>query len=277
MVHFLNGKLVGEEGLRISPRDLGFTRGYAVFDFFVTYGGTPFMLERHVDRLFCSAEAIGLAVPWTQEQVRAWVLETLAANTDGAEKGVRMIVSGGVGEGLFPLGEPTIAIIVDSRHFLPAAYYANGVGITTVKYTRYAPGAKTNHYIEGVRQAAIARRVGAFEPVYYDDHQVFEGAASNVFAVIDGRLLTPKLNVLQGVTRDVLLDVLQLDIPVAVEDFSIDAFRGARELFFTGSNKEVLPITRVDGAPVGDGSVGPVTKEVMRQFQAFVAEGREVD
>ncbi|MEN9558240.1 MAG: hypothetical protein RL141_609 [Candidatus Parcubacteria bacterium] len=272
--HFLNGQFVEEAALMIPVRDLGFTRGYAIFDFLVTYGGRPFMLDRHVARLFHSAEAIGLLMPWSQAQVRAWVEQTLQVNAEiPGEKGVRMIVSGGASHSLVPQGEPTMIILADPRVFPRPEEYQNGIGIITVHHTRYTPDAKTNNYIEAVKQAQAARAIGATEPVYYNEHQVFEGAVSNVFVVAGGRVLTPKSNILTGVTRDVLLEVLSLDMPVVVEDFSIETLRAADEIFLTGSNKEVMPVTRIDGAPVGSGVVGAVAKEALKQFRAYVEQG----
>ncbi len=85
-MHFLNGKLVQEKDLLISPRDLGFARGYAVFDFLITYGGRPFMLERHIERLLQSAKLISLPVPWSKKQIVDWVKKTVAQNRNGEEK-----------------------------------------------------------------------------------------------------------------------------------------------------------------------------------------------
>ncbi|MGH7245823.1 MAG: aminotransferase class IV, partial [Candidatus Levyibacteriota bacterium] len=77
LVHFLNGKFVSEGELLISPRDLGFSRGYAVADFLVTHNHQPFKLPEHVDRLLHSAEVIGLQIPWTKTQIETWIKETL--------------------------------------------------------------------------------------------------------------------------------------------------------------------------------------------------------
>ena len=85
--HFLNGRFVSPEQLVISPRDLGFSRGYAVFDFLKTYPHhRPFKLGEHIDRLFHSANLIDLRLPWDEKQVRQWVTETLAANQTDEEK-----------------------------------------------------------------------------------------------------------------------------------------------------------------------------------------------
>jgi branched-chain amino acid aminotransferase len=72
-IHFLNGKFVTEDKLLISPRDLGFIRGYAVADFLVTRNKKLFKLSEHINRLFNSAEIIGLQIPWNKEQIIKWV------------------------------------------------------------------------------------------------------------------------------------------------------------------------------------------------------------
>lgn len=272
--HFLNGKFVQEDALVIPVRDLGFTRGYAVFDFLITYNRRPFMLVPHIDRLFCSAELIGLQLPWSKDQMNSLVIETLDKNNDGKEKAIKIIVSGGVSNSLIPSGSPTIAIIVDDRHNLPTETYEKGIGLITVKHTRYTPHAKTNNYIEAVKQVQIAQAVNAIEPIYYDDQQVFETSNSNIFALIDGTLLTPATNILCGITRGTLLEMLTLEIPLEVVDFSIETLLKAEEVFVTGSNKEVVPVTMIDRKRVGSGEVGPITKEVMRQFRVFVQSGK---
>ncbi|MDP2648525.1 MAG: aminotransferase class IV [bacterium] len=277
-VHFLNGELVSEGALKVSVRDLGFARGYAVFDFLITYPThRPFMLGRHIDRLFNSAALIGLALPWSKEDIHGFVMQTLSANSGGGEKAIKITLSGGISSSLAPENDPTIVIVVDPKHDFPAAYYEKGVGIITEKFTRYIPSAKSNNYIEGVRQMLRAEKAGAVEPVYYDDTQVFEGATCNVFALIGGKLLTPKTNILRGITRGVLLSVLELGVPVEEADFSIDALRAADEVFLTASNKEVMPVTAIDGTPVGSGKVGEAAKEAMRQFREYTLSDEWTD
>lgn len=275
--HFLNGKLVKEDELKVSVRDLGFMRGFAVFDFLITYNGQkPFYLDRHIDRIFRSAELIEFALPWKKEQVRQWVSDALAANADGGEKAIKIVMSGGPSHTLLPEAEPTIAVLIDPRegYQFPAECFAKGIAVTTARFRRYVPEAKSNNYIEGVRQAENASKQGALETVYYDDAQVYEGSTSNIFAVIGGKLVTPRANILAGVTRGVLLEILPpAGIAAEERDFSFDELKNASEVFLAASNKEVMPVTRMDGAPVGDGAVGPVTKSVMKAFSDFTGSG----
>ncbi len=258
----------------VPVRDLGFLRGFAVFDFLRTYNGRPFKLVEHVDRLYNSAGLIGLRIKQSKKEVVELVGEALERNANGQEKFIKIIVSGGVSNSMIASGESTIVIMIDNCVVYPVDNYENGVGVITVKFERYIPEAKTNNYIEGVHQSQIAKESGAVEPVYYNDQQVFEGSNSNIFALIEGKLLTPKSNILKGITRQVLLEILNLDVDVVEKDFDIEQLRSASEVFFTGSGKEVTPITKIDLGFVGDGMVGSLTREVVKQFREYTQSRR---
>jgi branched-subunit amino acid aminotransferase/4-amino-4-deoxychorismate lyase len=269
-IHFLNGKFVSEKDLLISPRDLGYSRGFAVFDFLETYEQKPFMLERHIDRLFMSAETISLDIPWSKKEVTTWVLKTIEANNaiDG-EKVIRITVSGGPSLTLSTNSVPTIVITVEPKIGCPADDYKNGVEIALVEFERYRPEAKTNNYIEAVRILKQSRPK-IDEIIYHSDNTVREGSRCNIFALVEERLITPKTKILAGVTRDVLLDKIKLSIPALAEDFSVESLCKASEIFITATGKGIMPVTKIDGLPVGNGKVGDVTKEVMHQYHAFM-------
>lgn len=275
--HILNGKLVPESGLLVSARDLGFLRGYGIFDFLITcLGGKPFHLTDHIARFYQSAEIIGIHIPWDKSLIKKWVYEALEANENGKEKSIRLMLTGGVSDdSVSPAaGEnPTFIVMVDVRHPCPNEWYQTGVGVITANHTRYAPTAKSVNYIEGIRLINQARKKGDVEVVYYNDSQVYEGATSNIFALMNGKLLTPRSNILCGVTRDVVLEIQKLSVPVAEKDFTLNQLLSAQEVFLTASNKEVLPVTKIDGRPIGSGKVGPVTKEMMGQFREYVESG----
>ncbi len=279
--HVLNGKLVPESGLVVSARDLGFLRGYGIFDFLITsLGGKPFHLTDHIDRFYQSAEIIGIHIPWDKSLVKKWVYEALKANDNGEEKSLRLMLTGGVSDdSVSPAAgeQPTFIIMVDPRHPCPKEWYQTGVGVITSNHTRYAPTAKSVNYIEGIRLINQARKQGDVEAIYYNGSQVYEGATSNIFALIDGKLLTPRSNILCGVTRDIVVKIQKLSVPVEEKDFTLDQLLSAQEVFLTASNKEVLPVTKIDGRPVASGKVGPVTKEMMKQFHAYVESGSWVE
>ncbi|TRZ52794.1 hypothetical protein D4R99_02060 [bacterium] len=270
LVHFLNGKFVTEDELLISPRDLGFTRGYSVADFLVTHHHQLFKLSEHVDRLFKSAEIIGLQIPWSKTQISAWVKETLDKNDKNTEKTIKILLSGGKSHSMYQADLPTIIIIIDPYLPQPSSYYEKGVKVIAVKYKRPYPESKTTHYIEGIRQLSKVKNDDIAEIIYYDDSQVFEGAGSNLFAVINNKLVTTKSNIVEGITRNVLLEILQLDIPIEVRDFTFEELLNAAEIFLTGSSKEVRGVIEINGKAVGDGKVGKITKEVAKQYKDYI-------
>lgn len=268
-IHFLNGQFVDEDHLLISPRDLGYSRGYAAFDFMITSGGRPFMIDRHMDRLFNSCRAISLHTPWSKQQVADWIQQTVDENElDDEDMVMRIIISGGLSGTLTPAKTPTIAIIVEPRIFCPPKDYTNGVRILLTEFDRYEPHAKTTNYMHAVRIMKVAPH-DVDEIIYFSDSMVREGTRSNIFAVIDGILTTPKTGMLGGVTRSVILNDLALTVQAEARDFTVQDLLSATEVFITATGKEVMPATKINDTPVGDGAVGDVTKEVMTKFKDF--------
>lgn len=267
--HFLNGRLVGEEELLISPLDLGYSRGFAAFEFMITSNGRAFMMDRHLDRLYNSCRAISLSLPWSREQIASWILTTIEANqpTD-KEIVLRMIISGGKSGGLAQAETPTIAIIVEYRMPGPQEDYANGVHVLLSEFQRYEPQAKTTNYQEAIRLMSEAPS-DIHEIIYWSDGLIREGTRCNIFALIDGKLSTPKTKILEGITRGVILNNLNLSVQTEARDFTLEELMGASEVFITAIGKEVMPVVRINSKPVGEGLVGDVTKECMRKFKNF--------
>lgn len=268
-VHFLNGRLITEDQLLISPRDLGYSRGYAAFEFMITSGGQPFMMDRHIDRLFNSCQTISLSIPWSKQQIAKWIQETVDANElDDEDMVMRIIISGGPSGTLTLAKTPTIVIIVEARMFCFPEDYANGVRILLTEFDRYEPQAKSTNYVEAIRVMNAAPH-DVDEIIYFSNNMVREGTRSNIFAVINGMLTTPKSGILEGVTRGVILRDLKLTVQTEARDFTVSELLGATEVFITATGKEVMPVTKISDGIVNDGMVGDVTKEVMMKFKNF--------
>lgn len=269
--HIINGQLVSEAQLVIPARDLGLIRGYGAFDFLITYKRRPFHLKEHIDRLYDSAEIIEIEIPWEKSQVMSWVHQAMEANSDGLEKSIRLVVTGGVSEdAILPVsGRANLLVMIDPHRPYPKNYYEQGVKVLTHKYFRNFSRAKSTDYIEAVKQMKRVKSQGALEVIYHDDRQVFEGATSNIYAFNGKKIFTPLTNVLSGVTREVLLRLHDASIPLVEQDFSLEDLWNAKEVFITASNKEVMPVTHIDDRRVGDGLVGPMTQKVMKKFRDY--------
>ena len=274
LTHFLNGRFVSEDELLVSPGDLGFARGYAVAEFLVTHDHKPFKLVEHTDRLFKSAEIIGLRIPWSKSQIATWVKETLGKNDKDTEKTIKIYLTGGISHTMYQTELPTIIIMISAYSQLPSSYYEKGIKAKAVKYKRPYPTAKTTHYIEAIKQLSYVKNDDIAEIIYYDDTQVFEGSGSSLFAVINNKLVTTKSNIVSGITRNILLEILRLDIPIEIRDFTYDELVGATEVFVTGSSKGVRGVIEINGKAVGDGKVGKITKEVTKQYKEYILQNK---
>lgn len=272
--HYLNGKFVTEDELLISPRDLGFTRGYACFDFFRTYNGhKPFMFDLYIDRFFNSAHSIGLAMPWSKAAIKKVVSETLDKNDASKEYAVRIMVSGGPPNPSGLPSDPTLLIILDEAISFPQELYKKGVKLSTLNHQRNLPGSKTTQYIEAIKNAGTLQSEGSHELLYTNNGLILEGAFSNFFCVINDKLVTAASNVLQGITRRVITEKLAIEIPIDMRNLKYEELQSATEAFISVSGKGVVPVVQIDDLQIGNGNVGPITKQVMADFNDYIANG----
>ncbi len=267
--HYLNGKYVNENELLISPRDLGFSRSFGVFDYLKTYNEKPFKLKEHIERLLNSAKLINLKHEYSLEGLINIVEETLHLNKDGNEKTIKIILTGGVSNYMYPTSGTTLIVIIDLLKLKNEEVYEKGIKINSVKFERYLPESKTTNYIEGVKQTQIGMESGAYEPLYYTDEQVCEGSNSNVFVVKNKKLFTPKNGILFGITRNTIIDELKDSFEIVEENFTLDFLLNADEVFFTSSGKEIVPVVKVDDFIIGTGNVGQICKLVLEKFRNF--------
>lgn len=270
ITHFLNGRYVLDGELLISPKDLGFLRGYAVSDFIVTHHHKIPKLSDHIDRLFASANGIGIHIPFTREQVTSWLLDLVERNKDMQDMKIKTIVSGGVSSQMYQTADPTIVMIVDEYQPKPNSYYEKGIQACTVHYQREFSFAKHTNYIEAISQLTRMKDGEVHDLIYYNDLYVTEGSGNNVFAVIDKTLVTTQSDIVEGITRKILLEILRLPIPLEVRNFTLNELLDAEEIFLTGSGRGVIGVVAIDNKPVGEGNVGPITKEVSRQYRQYL-------
>jgi branched-subunit amino acid aminotransferase/4-amino-4-deoxychorismate lyase len=194
----------------------------------------------------------------------------LKKNDKTSEKTIKIILTGGNSRTMYQAEVPTIIIIVDTYSTPPPSYYENGVKAKAVKYKRLYSESKTTNYIEAIKQLSLVKKDGITEIIYYDNSQVYEGAGCNLFAVINKKLVTTKSNILEGVTRNILLEILKLDTPIEVRNFTFDELLNASEVFLTGSSKEVRGVVEINGKAIGDGKVGKITKKVIKQYKEYI-------
>lgn len=274
----IDGKLFPEDEARVTVFDRGFLYGDSVFETIRTYDGAPFALDEHLARLEKSAAQVYIELPVSRTELTREVLEAVRA-AGNAETYIRVMVTRGTAPmGLDPLSaeHPLRVVIVAPLSSPPPAAYEKGIGVVTYRTQRTAEAtpaatAKVGNYLVAVLALREALRAGAAEALIVDGAGfVVEGASSNVFIVRGGRLLTPPedAGILPGITRRLLLETARAEgIPVDLEPLSLGGLAAADEVFISSTIRELLPVVRVDGTPVGSGRPGPVTQRLLAAFR----------
>jgi branched-chain amino acid aminotransferase len=277
----IDGRVVAPDAAHVSVFDRGFLYGDSVFETVRTYGGRPFELFRHIERLERSARRVHIDLPVPPSRITEEV-ERLVGEAGNPESYIRVMVTRGSGElGLEPADRvaPLRVVIVTPLKAPPARAYREGIEVVTFRTRRTvdataAAGAKVANYLVSVLAMREAKSVGASEALVVDGEGcVVEGATSNVFALIGDRLVTPPedAGILPGITRARMMEAArQLDLALELRALPLEELRGARELFVCSSIRELLPVVRIDSTPVGEGVPGPTTLRLLRQFRENV-------
>jgi branched-chain amino acid aminotransferase len=231
-------------------------------------------LPEHLARLARSAQLIELILPGTLDEIEQIVLDTLKRN-NLPEANIRIVVTGGVsGDSVTPEAEPGLIVLVTPAQLYPAACYEQGVKVVTVETERYLPGAKTINYIPALIALKKAKAAGALEALYVNRHgQILEGTTTNFFVFHGRQLITPKDDILPGVTRAVVLELAQEKFEVVEHPLTFDALSQADEAFITASNKEIMPVYQVDDLQIGQGRPGANTQWLMERFWRLTRHG----
>ncbi len=284
---WLNGKLVSTAEAAVSVFDHGLLYGDGVFEGIRIYGGRVFKLASHLHRLFNSAKAIRLTIPYSRDELAQATRDLVAANdrTDGY---IRLCVTRGVGTlGLNPFfcDSPSVFIIADKITLYPAELYENGMAVIIASTIRNHPSAlspriKSMNYLNNILAKIEALDAGVMEAVMLN-HQGFvaECTGDNVFIVRhveDGpRLVVPPLHagLLEGITMRTVIDLAaETGIGAERADLTRYDLYTANEMFLTGTAAEVVPVTKIDGRVIGDGKPGQVTRQLIKAFRNLVAD-----
>lgn len=273
---YCDGRFCAPSQATVSAFDRGFLYGDGVFESLRTYGGRPFRLEAHLDRLAASLAQVGIVGVPGRDALGSIVHEALRRSRLD-EAYLRVTVTRGVHfGGPMPAEalEPTLLVAALPLRGYPASAYDDGVAAVTLwersAADQPAPGVKSASYQRGVLGRIQAHASGAAEGLYVGrDGGLTEGTASNLFALRDGVLLTPPADVcLPGITRAEVLELAAVS-GRRVEQVCLTphALLQAQEVFLTSSLAELLPVVRLDGRPIGQGRPGPVYGELLRAYR----------
>lgn len=280
---WIDGKYYDKADAKVSVYDHGLLYGDGVFEGIRVYNGKIFECDAHLRRLYDSARAIRLTIPLTPDQFRQ-VMEQAVQVNGFTDCYIRAVVTRGEGSlGLDPAKcpGPSVIVIADTITLYPREMYEQGMAVITASVIRNHPNAlspriKSMNYLNNILAKIEAVDAGVPEAVMLN-HQgaVAECTGDNIFIVREGVVSTPTTadGILEGITRDVIIRLCQKHaIPCVEKTLLRHDLYVAEECFLTGTAAEVVPVTKIDGRAIGNGQVGPITRNLMELFHRHVRE-----
>lgn len=281
---YLNGQILPQEDAKISVFDHGLLYGDGVFEGIRAYNGKIFMLQQHMDRLYDSAKAIALRIPIPKNEMAEAIEKTMSAN-NLTDSYIRLVVTRGVGKlGLDPnkCATQQIIIITDTIELYSKALYEKGLDIVTVTtirnhFSALDPKIKSLNYLNNILAKLESLEAGAGEALMLNkDGYVAECAGDNIFILKDNVLLTPPASagILIGITRNVVME-LASRIGIQVKEYLMTRYDVyiADECFLTGTAAEIIPVVKIDGRVIGDGTPGKTTLELLKGYRDLTRTG----
>jgi len=280
---YLNSKYMPLEQACVPVLDRGFIFGDGVYEVIPVYGRKVFRLEHHLQRLKNSMQAVRLNNPHTDEE---WseIINNVIERNDGGDQSIYLQVTRGVAnrDHRFP-GDaiPTVFVMSNLFVMVPSEQLEHGVSAITLDDIRWQYcSIKSIALLPNIllRQQAVEQ--DAAEAILLRNNEVTEGAASNVFIVKDGVIITPPKTdcLLPGITRDLVVEQAhEHDMPVEEIIIKQDDLFTADEIWLTSSTKEILPVTQLNSQTVGTGKPGPVWKQMYGLYQEYKHSLRQAD
>ena len=275
----INGNI--EEEAFVSVLDHGFLFGDSIYEVVSTRDNKPCFLKEHLQRLRRSADGISLKVPFEDDWFCKQIERTLEF-ANNQESYIRIVVTRGVGDiDIDPSSchSPCTLIFVTAARSYPAELYDTGIHLAVVSIKRNAkdalnPGIKTGNYLNNVLAKIEADRLGAHDALMLNPFgQLTESTTSNFFFVQEGRIMTPSLDcgILAGITRDIVIQIAHENgFPLEEGRWPVEVLDKADEMFVTGTIKQLMPVTRLDGRVIGDGKPGDITRRLMNLYQGLL-------
>jgi branched-chain amino acid aminotransferase len=280
-IFYVNGEFVAQSQARISVLDHALLYGDGVFDTVFGWGGRIFRLDEHIERSFRSMAAIALESPIPREEMRAVVIEAARRNAH-PQAYIKWLITRG--ENGRPLMDPAschpnfIVIVQPYIERVSAQRASTGVSLKTVAVRRpsgqvLSPQIKSLNYLNLVLAKIEAKNAGADEALLLDlNGQLCEATGCNVLVLKDGVLRTPRRDILRGITRDAVME-LASDLgfnPVEADLDLYDAYV-ADEVMICSTAGGLLPVTKVDGRPIGAGKPGPAFGALNEAYRKLIA------
>ncbi|MFD1361330.1 D-amino-acid transaminase [Lentibacillus salinarum] len=264
---------ISRDDLTYPFEERGLQFGDGVYEVIRIYQGSYYLLTEHIDRLFRSADAIKIELPFSNQEITSLLQELLSKNAITEDGIVYLQATRGSAPRNHAFPDDTPANVYAYIREMPRKLQqlTNGVAAITHRDTRWENCyIKSLNLLPNVLAKQEAQENGCYEAILQKDGLVTECSSSNIYLVKDGHIYThPATNhILHGCVRmRVEQFAADLEIPFMEEAFSVDAIADADELFLSSSTSEVMPVVEIDGEPVADGKPGKITRQIQEVYE----------
>lgn len=276
---FINDRFVRQEDAALPVSDLSIQRGYGLFDYLKVVDGVPLYLEEHLDRLYFSAEQMHLPMLTSREEFKDIIRELMERNLL-PHSGIRITLTGGLSLDGYSIAVPNLVVSQSPLTLPNAQAFRKGIKLMTFGHQRQLPHIKTTDYIMAIWLQPKVKEQDADDVLYCPGGMVGECPRANLFAVIDGVLVTPSENILKGVIRRQVLLLAKGLIAAEERDLTLEELKKAEEIFITSTTKQILPVRQVDDTVLFTGEPGKIPSELyarlVKQQQEMVREATVV-
>ncbi len=223
-------------------------------------------LSAHLQRLIESSQLLQRPYPIDLGALRSALRDVIARERLTALR-LRITV---------PLDVDQIFISVEPFEVYPAEFYQRGVRCATTRLSRHTPQAKSTDFIASSRETKAAIDPGIHELLIVNRAgEILEGISSNFYAVIDGVLRTAGKDVLEGITRHIVLQEAAAVIPIDYRPIKVSELDRVTEAFITSSSREVMPVIQIDDQIIGTGQPGSITQTLLEKYRAYLERNAE--
>lgn len=266
---YKNGKYIALNKITMPANNLAIERAYAVYEFFRVNNGKAFYLDRHLKRFYNSLEFLNIRINHAISEIEEVVNQLIVKNslTDFFIK-------------IYAVPEhypdknklAGLYILPTEMPVFAQEIYRSGTALLMKDYLRFLPEAKSTNYIASVFWHSEMNSIKAIDILFVHNNQALECSRGNIFIVKSGMINTPDAKILKGITRSIVLDIIEeRKMPYSLKSISTDELFAADEIFITSTTKKIMPIVRIGNQVIGKGIPGAVTLKISEDYNAFLS------
>jgi branched-chain amino acid aminotransferase len=239
---YINAELLPIEKAKILITDLAILRGYGVFDFFRAIEGKPIYMEDHLDRFENSVKRMNMEIPYSRDHIRENILDLINMNPYPL-LGIKLLCTGGYSEDGYTPTRPNLMMLAKPFKMQPLD---KEIKLMTVKHIRELADIKTINYITPISVIPQLKATNSDDVLYHFGGQISESSRANIFIVKGDKIITPKANILRGITRMQILNLAKNNFEIEVRKVKLKEVFEADEAFLSGSTRRVTFVKHID-------------------------------